>query len=381
MQTRTHDWWLLAFAMGLAALQVSRGHSVQSHAATAHVRSSAFPPARHAITGTLAARAIHLDADREIAELGRRAPKYQYAARRAFEETPDRLDFVLGHLPDAKRGDGASQYLIYLALEQCRTWLRLNTDSARELSDSLQIDFENLSVDERRDSAREYQRCAGFASRDWSEIGNALGADRPGAETEYGSVWFERAAREHHPPALAEQALRRGPLNVAQRRAQLEEAAASADPDVYWLLFAHSSEVETGRASMTSLAWLIAACRAGYDCTAGARWYRDDICMSAGAGCEPRESAVEHYWYAASADERGQAHALAGKIQAAINDGRWNELPWPDLEPLGNDQQYQTASEVDESGSGAAEENDPDQTPITHTDESSSNAAEEQSQP
>jgi hypothetical protein len=271
------------------------------------------------------------DLDREIIRIGASGPRYTDATHSAFDRTTDALSFALARLPAARAGDGASSYFIYLALEQCRTYLRLDAQAARELEESAQVDLHGLSAAERDDLAAEYQRCSGFARRDWSSLATALGPDQPGAETEVGSVWFERAARAGYPPAVAEQALRPAPLSDADRMTLLKKSFGSGSSYVRWLLFADDATALSGRASVPALAWLIAACRGGFDCTEQAPWYRAYVCLADGLGCQRGESGLEHYWYAASGWERRQAWDLAGRIDASTSPGELDALPWPDL--------------------------------------------------
>lgn len=189
----------------------------------------------------------------------------------------------------------------------------------------------DLAAEERIAWQAEYERCRGFALGDWSALGDALGDERPGAAIEYASVWFERAALAGYGVALAEQALRPGPYGAPERQGMLQEALAGAGPDVYWLLFAHSGEAQAGESSAPALAWLLVACRAGQDCGEQARWYRGFVCVDA-RRCTPGESALEYYWRAAAVHERNQAWAQAVEIEALLAEGRWEELPVPDLD-------------------------------------------------
>jgi hypothetical protein len=132
-----------------------------------------------------------------------------------------------------------------------------------------------------------------------------------------------------YPAALAEDALRISTLGTAERTAMLEEAVASGDPEVYWQLFFNSPAAEEAAVGREGLAWLIDACRAGYDCSPDAEWFRDITCAQ--ERCLPDESAVEHYWYALAEPEREQAWRLAGTIQQERLSGRFDAMPWPAL--------------------------------------------------
>jgi hypothetical protein len=301
-----------------------------------HAGSAAFPPALPRLPrprlrpGSIVATAL----DRQVAALGRRSPRYPDAIRRRFAAAPDLMRFALDLVPAARAGDGLSDYLIYLTLEECRNYLRLDAESARALFDRVTGALNDLTPEEQAAWSSDYERCYAFAGGEWSALGDALGDERPGAETEYASVWFERAAATGFAPAAAEQALRPGPFAAEERANLLFDALPARDPDVYWLLFAHSGDVPTGGISAPALAWLLLACRAGEDCGEQARWYRGYICSRADSDCEPGLSAVEYYWFAAPADVREQGWQLADRIEADVRSRRWEQLPLPELQSL-----------------------------------------------
>jgi hypothetical protein len=324
----------------LAVLPAAPGVQLQgtrpSHAAAASPR-----PARtlHVSSrgGAPAVRAL----DAEIARLGRKTPRLE-PLRRAFLESTNLMRFALDRLPQAAAGDGASQYFIYLALDQCRSYLNADYEVASANLERM-MSLADVTPEERIAWQAEYERCRGFALADWSALGTALGDDQPGAQVEYASVWFERAALAGYPPALAEQALRPGPYGADDRAAMLREALPDAGADVYWLLFAHSGEAQAGEVTVPALAWLIVACRAGQDCTEGARWYRGFACVPEDRSCAPGQSALEHYWQAASPMERDQAWAQAFEMERNIIKGQWDDLPLPELESRDYRKLWETA--------------------------------------
>ena len=267
--------------------------------------------------------------DREIARLGKQALSDNAGSRRAVLDSEDLAEFVLDLLPQAQRGDGASQYLIYLALEQCRGYLQQDTDSAQLVYEQFMSTLGNIAPEERAYWQREYQRCRGFASTDWSSVADALGDEKPSAVSEIPSLWFERAVRSGHPAAVSDRALRPGAFSPEERAAMLHDVLARGDAEVYWLLFVHSGDVDEGKASVPSLAWLLIACRAGYDCTEQARWNRQFGCMQSEGACAPGLSAVERYWRSLPGAERAQAYRLAGEIEEALRLQQWDRLPLP----------------------------------------------------
>jgi len=316
---------LLSAAMALRPAPLPQPPRVEPHAAFPP------PPARRLELASRGGLPSVLGLDREIARLGRAAPRLD-PLRRTFLEAPNLTQFAMDRLPQAVAGDGASQYFIYLALDQCRAYLRRDLESARLNLESM-LDVPDLGGEEGAAWRAEYERCRGFGLGGWDAIGQALGMEDPGSEAEYASLWFERAGQAGYPTALAELALRPNPYGLAEREAMLRAALAHGGPDVFWLLFAHSSDDPAG-ASVPALAWLIVACRAGQDCTEEARWYRGFACPQ--GGCTLGRSALEHYWFAASARQRDEGWTLAARIEGDLAARQWDELPLPDLERLDN---------------------------------------------
>lgn len=328
----------LAGAMGLAGLFVSALIALRPaplppppHTGF-HVPFPPPPPRERPLRTGAHGLPVVFALDAEIASLGRAAPR-PAPMRRAFQDAPNLMQFALERLPKAAAGDGASQYYIYLALDQCRSYLRLDFEGASANLERL-TGVSDLNPEELIAWRSDLERCRGFAVADWSVIGEALGEDKPGAEVEVGSVWFERAAGSGYGAALAEQALRPGPFDGETRAQVLREVLPGAGTEVYWLMFAHSGDAASGEISVPSLAWLIVACRAGHDCTEDARWYRNFVCTNAEQRCLPGQSALQYYWFSASSDQREWAWNQAWRIEAGLETGNWDEVPFPELEKL-----------------------------------------------
>jgi len=270
-----------------------------------------------------------LATDREIARLASALPDYQDNIRQDFDEAGDLYDYMIDLLPGAQRGDAASQYYLSMALEECRVYLRLDATAALATYEA----SSSWSAEDRVAWDRDYFRCRNFAGGDLAALMEALGDDRPGAVTEYASVWFERAARAGYPAAIAELALQRSrTLNRQARLDLLKQAVAANDAVVYWHLFAQTNEGETGRGSVASLAWLIVACRAGADCRDEAQWSRAWLCgPGAGAACGRDKSALEYYWHSLPPQDRQAAYQLAASIEINVQSGNYEQLPWPAL--------------------------------------------------
>jgi hypothetical protein len=299
---------------------------------------SQFPPAppdpeQEASRPTSPAPALRGNRDGAIQQLASWATLDRDPLRRSFINTADLYGFVQRHVARAQAGDGAASYYIYLALDECRPYLRMDVDEARALSQQMQPDLSEAAVEERQSWFRDGLRCDRFAGGDLSAVAAALGAERPDAEVEYGSVLFERAADAGFAPALAERALREPGFDASQRNAMLRRALRSGNADVYWQLFRHTWGPDDEQAS-TSLAWLIEACRAGYDCGTDAIWFRVGECADGSEHCLPAQSALAHYWEAASAPARESAFALAQQMESALAKGRVDEVPLPQVEDV-----------------------------------------------
>ncbi len=327
----------LAGALGLTGLLIAAVIALRAPSPPAPPQAEARatfppPPARRLHPASRGGLPAVIGLEKEIARLGRAAPRLE-PLRRAFLEASNLTQFAMDQLPRAVAGDGASQYFIYLALEQCRGYLRRDLESARVNLENM-LNVQDLAGEERVAWRAEYERCRGFGLGGWDAIGQAIGMEDPGAEAEYASLWFERATQSGYPTAIAELALRPSPIGAADRDAMLREALSQGGPDVYWLLFAHSGEVPVGEVGVPALAWLIVACRAGQDCTEQARWYRGFACLQGEGSCVQGQSALEHYWFSASPRQRDEAWVLAARIEVALGSGLWEEVPFPDLERL-----------------------------------------------
>lgn len=325
----------LAGAVGLAALVLGTLSVLPAAPvsplplASRAFSAPSFPPARAARDAARPGAAVPA-LDAEVARLGRARPRLE-SLRRAFQDSGNLLQFALDRLPQAVAGDGASQYFIYLALDQCRSYLRNDFDSAGAQIEQL-MSMTELTTEERNAWRAEYARCRAFLVGDWAVLGDALGDDKPGAEIEFASVWFERAAQAGYGPALAEQALRPSAHGADERADMLRAALASRSADVFWLLFAHSGEVQVGEINAPALAWLLVACRAGQDCSGEARWYRGFVCAQDEHRCREGQSAIGFYWQSATAAERVEAWTQAIEMEQHLSDGRWDALPLPELE-------------------------------------------------
>lgn len=272
-----------------------------------------------------------LTAEAQVATLGRQPPRERDPVRVRYLQAQNLYALMQELLPDAAAGERASQYYVYLILGQCQNWLRLDPESARALNERVMLVLNDRPVEERLQWQSEYLRCRDFAGGDLDPLRMAMGADTPGSEVEYASIWFQRAVTAGYPAALAEAALRINLMLPPERKAMLEEAALSGDPDVFWQLFLNSPGEAGDPVSAAGMAWLILACRAGHDCSRNAEWFRGAVCQQEGAGCTPGESAIEHFWYSLTDADRESAFSLAARLKRDLAAGRAEGLPWPAL--------------------------------------------------
>lgn len=272
-----------------------------------------------------------VDFEREVARLAARPPIYREPLHEAYVKADDLYRFMRELLSDAEAGERAAQFYLYLTISRCQMYLRLDEAEADAVAARMMLLVDDRPVDERLQWQNEHRRCYGFAGADLTALRAAMGTDLPGSENEYASIWYQRAADSGHPLALAEGALRISTLTLRERVAMLEEALAGGDAEVYWMLFHHSPGATSAAVSTAGVAWLLLACRAGHDCTRGAEWFRQGVCLLDGERCAPGESALEHFWSGLPAPDREAAWRLAERIEADRLAGRYDDMPWPEL--------------------------------------------------
>jgi hypothetical protein len=335
---RALDVAMLACLLGLGAtLHFASAPEPPPPAAEPVPSVSGFPPAPPVFEPPAAAveelraqaPALWGDGDGAIADIARWATVDSDPLRRTFANSADLYGFLLNHIPAAQAGDGAAAYYVYLALDECRPYLRLGPEEARALIERMEPSLGQADTEERQSWLRDSLRCYRFAGADLGVVTQVLGADRPGAESEYGSVLFERAANAGFAPALAERALREPDFASGERKQMLQVALGSGNADVYWQLFRHAWSAQSDEARTLALAWLIEACRNGYDCGSQAPWFRAGECADGSERCLPAQSALAHYWYRASPIVRDAAFAMAQDIDVALARARWDEVPLP----------------------------------------------------
>lgn len=281
------------------------------------------------------------DIEREIAGLSQQGGGAPDPTLTTYQSSVDLYDFLMDMIPQAARGNGAAQYHIYLALEECRAYLGPNGEATLEET-TLKPFWRNAptgdnsleSDAERRLWLNEYHRCKHFVGGSLTALEAALGDALPGDVTEYGAVWFERAFLSGYPIALADMALRLPSITRAARIALLEKAVASGDAQVFLSIFEHALDSSSHDKHLSSTsAWLLVACRAGLDCGPHAYWYRTRACVGNPLlPCKPGESALMYFWSQLSPAQRVMAYELALSIEQALLMEDFSQLPWPGSE-------------------------------------------------
>ncbi len=249
--------------------------------------------------------------------------------RREFEEAPDLYRLSLSVVREATAGSPVHAYLLYLALDECHSFLRLDAQSIHALYERMLGVGSGLGPHEQAQWAEQFNRCVGFAVYDWRTLGESLGSERPGVSVEYAGAWFLRAVRGAHPPALVESAYRPGHMAAAKRREQVVQALDSGDPEVYWLLFLQAYERDSPAAQALALPWLRLACEAGLDCRFHAPWFQQRFCVV--APCRPAASSLAWFWQSLSAEQQEEAQSRFDQIVLDLEQERYEGLPLPTL--------------------------------------------------
>lgn len=298
------------------------------------------PPAARAPGTQSAAGAVQptlAEIETQIAELARSPPRYFDARQARYRQSTDLYGMLMDLVPAAARGEGAAQYHIYLALQECRAYLGPNGEATLEETTltpfwrSTQPGNGETPVSglERELWLDEYHRCKNFVGASLVTLETAMANEAPGDVTEYGAVWFERSFQAGYPLALVNMALRLSTLSDRERQLLLRMATRSGDPLVFLSLFENAWI--TARSKSTAphaAAWLVLACRAGLDCSAQAYWYQSRICASEWAdSCQPGETAIGHFWSQLRKDQKHRAYRRAQTIAAQLEAGDLRVLP------------------------------------------------------
>ncbi len=251
--------------------------------------------------------------------------------RREFEEAPDLYRLALSVVGEAAAGSAVHAYLIYLALDECHSFLRQDAQSIHLLYERMLGTGSALNSHEQAQWAEQFNRCVGFAVYDWRSLGESLEAGRPEVSVEFAGAWFLRAVRAGHPPALVESAFRPGHTAGPERRQRIVQALESGDPEVYWLLFLQAYERDSLPGQARALPWLRLACEAGLDCRFHAPWFQQRFCAL--EPCRAAASALAWFWQVLPDQRRDEAQALFDQMLHDLEQGRFDRLTLPAWPP------------------------------------------------
>ena len=243
-----------------------------------------------------------------------------YAAQ--LRSAPDLLEYVRSLLGMAHAGDHGAQFYIYRAFEYCADEYRLHFDRQGK----------RYSLDEamRKGVAegwsdpevirRAYDKCHALLEASVAEVGTR-------------EKWRRLAAEGGFPLAVVAMAreLQRkssrspNPELSVQLRSLLAGPLKSRDPEVVWEIgdFEFAEYDEDGEFDRESMAWEIAACQRGFDCSPqseAVRW----LCMHDRA-CQPYES-VSDILRRARGDQMDEIESRARWINEKIDAGDWAAL-------------------------------------------------------
>ena len=249
-----------------------------------------------------------------------------------FAASRDYWALAQGLLRAAKAGDADAQFYLYRTLDYCDTNNRfyfIRPGKVRTLDEARSWAAErNLPRDE---ALSVYERCNRFLNRDASGFGAS-------------AEWLAQATNLGQPDAqstTAEKALVQEELNKVSRaggvlpvtkpispnaspRQLLSYALQSGDPYAMWVI----GEVQgmlnrSGTDKAEGLAWWLAACHRGYDCSTTADWVvamcRTNITCTVGNNGEDVIQAL-------AGDKWSAVQQRAEVINDELNAGNWKAL-------------------------------------------------------
>jgi hypothetical protein len=222
--------------------------------------------------------------------------------RAQFRASKDYWDFADRNYEVAKRGDGAAQYYLGIALEYCRNlygYFFIEQPSSERARIRTLDEAQQLTAT---------QKGSGFTPEDVRDIQSRCQRIMNTKPSPFGmsaAKWIEAAQASGYPLALvrgAETKALKGianPPTEASRSAQTEaralafEALQSKDPEVVWWLASTAAFLtgdEPGEAHKRQWTWRMAACLREPDCASMAEWksvlcevdmqcHRDDTVM------------------------------------------------------------------------------------------------------
>lgn len=250
-------------------------------------------------------------------------PHEDYAAQ--LRAASDYLEFARSLLSAARAGDHAAQFYIFRALEYCndeynlyfmRRGIRHSLDDALKMAVTAGWPFDPEVV------RRAYTRCHTLLEAGAAELGDRREWLRLASDGSYPLAQVNAARNQFRElPGVIDD----NDANRDQRRALLAKAIRSRDPEVIWEIanIPPGHLDPEGNADREQMAWHIAACQRGFDCSPqseAVRW----ACMWDRA-CQPYES-VYDIFRRARGEGMLEVEVRAREINEKIDAGDWESL-------------------------------------------------------
>lgn len=256
--------------------------------------------------------------------------------------SPDLLEFVRAHLPEARSGDGEVQQLLSEALQLCAS---IEADILAPGSE-LRAALNNPAADaaQRKQALSFSRRCDALTSAQ--------------AETGTSSFWRDLAAERGVGAALLEQA--GDPQRSAgQRLVDFRRALSTVDPSVVMMLtyagpYALNRAEAGGTAEMDfdgiSAAQALVQCKLGYDCSSTGAVYEDLHCKSKRSrpNCQRADDVQRYYELSLNPQRFAAVDEYASTLVANMRSGNDD---WPEAQTL-----EQKILQPDDQGEGQGQE-------------------------
>jgi hypothetical protein len=258
--------------------------------------------------------------------------------RKALAEAHDYWAFAHSILPAAQAGDANAQYYLHKVLEHCTAENRMffkRHGQVQTLDEGLQWAVQrHYSVSF---AQKVFDRCHGFLTDDSNELGNATEwlakatrAGQPIAEaTTANKVLLQAKMRDlvnNSPPGQSFGVLAPATVELdsgADPHKLLLDAVKSKDPDVLYTIGESQGLLDPDEADarVAKLAWLLAACQRGLDCSATGVF---ESC-SAFESCATAVNTADMV-RSLAAEDWPEVQQRAQVINTRLEAGAWDEL-------------------------------------------------------
>ena len=221
--------------------------------------------------------------------------------KQVFEAATNYLQFAASSLPAAEAGQADAQYYLSTALRYCdSTWDAYfqRGPKVRSLDEALlwastrpAIRMDDIQLAHARCAELMEQRNRFGDGRQWRRLASEQGyAPAQAVEaTELLVSLITRGVRDRSETGETSQQTRDNAIGL------LKASVASGDAEAWWtigsaqpLLRPKDPEIDLDR-----LAWALAACERGYDCTESADWYQTVCHLDPNKRCQPGENGID----------------------------------------------------------------------------------------